>query len=118
MYLMKRVLPHVSAGQRLIEREHHRVVFGVRLMAPLSDPALVICQRVMETPKTGGENDLNHIKGELIKTKVGNCKIFKYSQYFKEPLKNTGGNISSEQANCCLGCLWLHKYLYCSYSEC
>lgn len=48
-YLMKRVLPHVAARQWLIKGEHQRVVFSIRLVAALSDPALVVCQRVMET---------------------------------------------------------------------
>lgn len=48
--LMERVPPHVPAGQRLVEGEHHRVVLGVGLVAPLSDPALVVCQRVVEAP--------------------------------------------------------------------
>lgn len=56
-YLMKRVLPHVPAGQRLIKGEHHGVVLSVRLVAPLSDPAFVVCQRVMETPETVEERD-------------------------------------------------------------
>lgn len=115
---MKRVLPHVSAGQRLVEGENHRVVLGVRLMAALSDPTLVIRQRVMESPETGGEDDLNHSRDDLIKAKVGNCKIFKSSQNDKEPLENTGRNMLSEQKNCCLDCRRLHKHLYCIYSEC
>lgn len=59
---MERVLPHVSAGQRLIKGEHHRVVFSIRLMAPLSDPAFVVCQRVMETSGWGGFKRLMIIK--------------------------------------------------------
>lgn len=47
---MERVPPHVAAGQRLVEGEHHRVVLGVGLVAPLSDPALVVRQRVVEAP--------------------------------------------------------------------
>lgn len=47
---MERVLPHVAAGQRLIKGEHHRVVLSIRLMAPLSDPAFVVCQWTMKTP--------------------------------------------------------------------
>ena len=51
VYLMEGVLPHVSAGQRLIKGKHHRVVFSIRLVAPLSDPALVVRQRVVEAPE-------------------------------------------------------------------
>lgn len=54
---MERVLAHVAAGQRFIEGEHHRVVLGVGLVAALSDPPLVSCQRVVETPETGSEKD-------------------------------------------------------------
>lgn len=63
MYLMERVLPHVSAGQRLIKGEHHRVVFSIWLMAPLSDPALIICQRAVET--SGREERGNERTGSL-----------------------------------------------------
>lgn len=55
---MERVLPHVTAGERLIEGKHHRVVFGIRLVAPLSDPPFVVCQRVMETPEPEGEGGM------------------------------------------------------------
>lgn len=57
IYLMERVLPHVSASQRLIKGEHHRVVFSIRLVAPLSDPAFVVCQRVMKAPVTEEERN-------------------------------------------------------------
>lgn len=58
-YLMEGVLPHVSTRQRLIKGEHHRVVFSIWLMAPLSDPAFVVRQRVVETPETGGWGNQN-----------------------------------------------------------
>lgn len=48
--LMQRVPPHVPAGQRLVEGEHHRVVLGVGLVAPLPDPVRVVRQRVVEAP--------------------------------------------------------------------
>lgn len=47
---MERIPPHVAAGQRLVEGKHHRVVLGVGLVAALSDPALVVRQRVVEAP--------------------------------------------------------------------
>lgn len=47
---MEGIPPHVPAGQRLVEGEHHGVVLGVRLVAALSDPARVVRQRVMEAP--------------------------------------------------------------------
>ena len=53
VYLVEGVLPHVPAGQRLIKGEHHRVVLGVRLVAPLSDPLVVARQRVVEASERG-----------------------------------------------------------------
>lgn len=53
VYLVEGVLPHISAGQRLIKGKHHRVVFSIWLMAPLSDPAFIVCEWVMETPERG-----------------------------------------------------------------
>lgn len=72
---MEGVLPHVSAGQRLIKGEHHRVVFSIRLVAPLSDPAFVVCQRVMETSERGEAEEFkrlmiikSHDHSDFIKT--------------------------------------------------
>lgn len=52
--LMERIRPHVPAGQRLVEGKHHGVVLGVRFVASLSHPALVVRQRVMEAPGAAG----------------------------------------------------------------
>lgn len=54
IHLMERIPPHVAAGQRLVEGEHHGVVLGVRFVASLSDPAPVARQRVMEAPGAAG----------------------------------------------------------------
>lgn len=59
-HLVERVPPHVAAGQRLVEGEHHRVVLGVGLVAALPDPALVVRQRVVEAP--GSEDQQRLVK--------------------------------------------------------
>lgn len=50
VHLVERVPPHVAARQWLIKGKRHGVVLGVGFVAPLSDPALVVRQRVMEPP--------------------------------------------------------------------
>jgi len=38
---MEDIFAHIAARERLIVREHYRVVFGVRLVTSLTQPALV-----------------------------------------------------------------------------
>lgn len=51
---MEGVCPHVAACQRLVVGEDHGVVLGVGLMAALTNPAVVVRERVMEAPVTEG----------------------------------------------------------------
>lgn len=50
-HLVQRVLPHVAPCQRLIVGEDNRVVFGVGLVAPLPDPAVVVGEGMVEPPE-------------------------------------------------------------------
>lgn len=49
---MQGISPHVAACQWLIMREDNRIVLGVGLVAALSDPAGMVCERVVEAPTT------------------------------------------------------------------
>lgn len=71
--LMEGVFPHVSACQRLIKRENYRIVFGIRLVTSLPDPAVVVGQRMVKAPEKETKANETHARTHtrLIQERMG-----------------------------------------------
>ena len=73
--------------------EHHRIVFGVRLVTSFSYPSIIWCYRRMESPREISEQRKTHISAW--KGFVLSCRIYNYKVLL------LGTTPSSQDANDC-----------------